>query len=333
MRSFRAGFTLIELLVVIAIIAILIGLLLPAVQKVREAAARSQSQNNLKQIGIAFQTYNDTFNFLPYNGFRGVGSGVVGNAQFTNFGWHNPTVGNSGTWCTQILPFIEQDNLHRSLVIAQATGALPAPDDNAAGGYLSLPAILPLWQTNGVKTFLCPGRGRQGSKTGTAATARQGMVTDYAINTFINSQPSAYTLTINGVAGFAANGGFENVPLTRITIQGISDGSSNTILVGGKSLLPSQFSDNNPDNGDAGIFQGGNTGTARGASNNIAAGHQLLRDAPGIAPLGNWGSAFSGGVLFMYGDGSVRSLPFTQTNNLNFANQLYPADGRPVVIE
>ena len=99
----RSGFTLIELLVVIAIIAILIGLLLPAVQKVREAAARMQSGNNLKQMGLAMHNFNDTNGGLPNNGTWGFGATMVAAG-----GTH------SGSWCYKILPFMEQDNLWRT---------------------------------------------------------------------------------------------------------------------------------------------------------------------------------------------------------------------------
>jgi prepilin-type N-terminal cleavage/methylation domain-containing protein len=96
-RTKRAGFTLIELLVVIAIIAILIGLLLPAVQKVRDAAARLQSQNNLKQIGVACHSYHDANKALPTSGWD-----TCWPANPKDFGW-----------ATQILPYIEQEPLYK----------------------------------------------------------------------------------------------------------------------------------------------------------------------------------------------------------------------------
>ncbi len=126
----KPAFTLIELLVVIAIIAILIGLLLPAVQKVREAAARSQSINNLKQLGLGMQNHHDTYNLLPSAGFGHLNwpkSQLVGTAQ-------------QGPWTYQILPFIEQQNLW-------ATAAY------WIGGTTAQ-------KTPGVKTYMDPGRGR-----------------------------------------------------------------------------------------------------------------------------------------------------------------------------
>src|SRR5712692_3939760 len=107
-RQLRVGFTLIELLVVIAIIGVLIALLLPAVQKVREAANRTQCANNLKQIGLAVHNFHDTYGTFPNTGaWWATGAGY--DASGTPIGIKYQTAG----WMYQIMPFIEQDNLYK----------------------------------------------------------------------------------------------------------------------------------------------------------------------------------------------------------------------------
>jgi prepilin-type N-terminal cleavage/methylation domain-containing protein len=131
------AFTLIELLVVIAIIAILIGLLVPAVQKVREAAARTQCENNLKQIGLAVNTYHDTFKRVPP---------VEGSTKAPNaYGSYISPAGKSGTIFFYLLPYIEQGPLY-NLVPVGGSSLQGWQSANSPG--IICPVVVPI--------YLCP---------------------------------------------------------------------------------------------------------------------------------------------------------------------------------
>ena len=142
----KKAFTLIELLVVIAIIAILIGLLLPAVQKVREAAAKAQSKNNLKQLALAVHNCHDQFQITPpmYGvvGTQVAGSGAGGGGQASLF--------------FNLLPYIEQEAVFklgkdagRSAVIKGLNNPLD-PTWSANNGVYTLPATVPIWIAGGL---------------------------------------------------------------------------------------------------------------------------------------------------------------------------------------
>jgi prepilin-type N-terminal cleavage/methylation domain-containing protein len=207
------GFTLIELLVVIAIIAILIGLLLPAVQKVREAAARIKCSNNLKQITLATVDCADT-----NGGFLPPGIGLYPNPSPANLN------GEGGVFL-HLLPWIEQDNTYKAM----------KGGDGRNGNFPTYT------QWNGqnykIKTYICPSDPTQ-SAQGIWAQS----VTSYAYN------GQVFGVTYGSAAGQNQNPWYWNVPLHAFPAY-ISDGTSNTIFFTEKEILSYGASNWSPDSG------------------------------------------------------------------------------------
>ncbi len=226
MKKGKKAFTLIELLVVIAIIAVLIGLLLPAVQKVREAAARLSCANNLKQIGLAMMNFESTYGCLPTSG-EGMGPGTV-----TTGATSASTCFDGISFFTAILPYLEQEAAAKQA----NTAVLHYTDDANQAPYKTI-----------IKSLVCPG-----NPTALASGVDAGGygTTDYMPIAYSDMDPTnggraktsaAYkkqamlTLTGNIVSGGAtiASGAAAAVTYTKLTggrkISGITDGGSNTI--------------------------------------------------------------------------------------------------------
>jgi prepilin-type N-terminal cleavage/methylation domain-containing protein len=272
-RSVRGrGFTLVELLVVIAIIAVLIGLLLPAVQRVRESAARTQCLNNLKQMGLACHNHNDTHGVLPTNGGypgQGVQAFDIATCPTTCIYWGvgNPSLGpldQTGSWAFSILPFLEQYAAFQTL----------AYDVN-------------------VKVYQCPARTRINPQDVPAADP--GPV--FVGWTYIDGGHPAW-----GKTDYGANINLIQDRPNALPMVQIIDGTSNTILAGEKSLDLRAYNTGGW-GWDEPIFAGGSGGTSRG-------GIYLYQDAAGVNFADNWGSLHTAGVQFVLADGSARMIRF-----------------------
>ena len=293
--SRRLAFTLIELLVVIAIIGILIGLLLPAVQKVREAASRMSCQNNLKQLGLAAHNYADAHDGRLPPGYLGpypdLGAPSGGSA-----GYPGQFVGV----LPYLLPYVEQGNLYQSMM-----QGLPAD-------YLSATAVYTPWWANAstwtaaqtrVPNFLCPSDNAYSNTVGTIVSAHTFLLPgavdeDLAFFPIGGGGDNIGRSNYAGVAGYAgavspsSAGMFTNRSSVSLAQVSAADGASQTVMfgetLGNSDAGPRQYSDSWMGVGALATFPGLGGGAAS-SSFTFASHHD-------------------GVVQFCFGDGSVRSL-------------------------
>src|SRR5581483_3640036 len=283
----RTAFTLIELLVVIAIIAILIALLVPAVQQVRESANRTQCQNNLKQIGLAFNNHHDVHKVFPSGGrfwsdtLRIMNGGTPSNYRDQTWGW-----------MYQILPFIEQENLWLN------------PDDVIVGG-------------TSLYTYYCPSLRFGVSVPYTQAGALPG--TMRAMNDYTGNGGTWGSWGSLNSGGNKLDGPIvpsSNFSGLTVKQSSITDGTSNTILVGEKYTSYQQLIKQSCNN-DQGWVDGWDNDTIAFGSNDGAPGWNSASTSPGYPPIRiEWGGP-SCALVFgsihsswqtVFCDGSVHSI-------------------------
>src|SRR5262245_17382998 len=267
----RSGFTLIELLVVIAVIAVLIGLLLPAVQKVREAAARLQCQNNLKQIGLAFHNHHDALGFFPAGGWQWWTPPTYVNGA--------PAVGaqQAAGWAFQILPYVAADHLWRG---GQAA------NDRAR-------ILVAVGTPN--KLFFCPSR-------------RAPQTVTIGFPDYLGGQTITRALCDYAASNFRRNPRSQTGVVRQRDpnrIADITDGTSNTMMVGEKRMNLAFMGQ--PQESDAvGYTCGWDLDTARTTRRTPKQDSIGSSDA-----TKRFGSSHPGRFNAVFADGSVRPISYT----------------------
>jgi prepilin-type N-terminal cleavage/methylation domain-containing protein len=286
----QSGFTLVELLVVIAIIGILVGLLLPAVQAAREAARRMQCSNNLKQIGLSMHNYESAVKRFPASFYRAWPTSLGG--TFGTPGWG---------WGTMILPYIEQTALYNSLNVG--TSVLDG----------RIPAIKLIGQTR-VPSFRCP------SDSGEPLNANRA---NFATSNYMAVFGSLYDQGTAAAGGLVfgsqvgvATGIFS--PNSRTRFGDISDGTSNTIMIGEMCYGPNGVKDST---GTLRRYNGGvwigtyidtlptsNVSTQLSLCGFGAGANVRFRRLNTPDSSNAFSSVHTGGVQFVLADGSVQFI-------------------------